>query len=275
MNIYNFDPRSKSKMEKPIITLTTDWGMRDFYTGAVKGKLLSKMPHAQVVDISHQIAPHDIIHASFVLKNAFPQFPEGTIHLIGVDNNTTYEQPHTLIKTQGQYFIGTDNGIFSLMFRQKPETIIHIDTHQESDYFTFPVRDLFCKVAAELIQGKPPGYFGNEADQIRELQAFQPVILNNTIKAKVIHVDRYKNLITNISLDTFQKVGKGKPFVIHFHGGRFNIQHINTEYNEVNEAEIVAIFGSSGFLEIALNKGKASELLGMDLDSPVILEFQK
>ncbi len=275
MIIYNFDPASDKHMEIPVITLTTDWGTRDFYAGAVKGKLLSKLPHAHIVDISHHISPHDIIHASFVLKNACSQFPEGTVHLIGVDSNTTYEHPHALIKAEGQYFIGTDNGIFSLMFDQQPDVIIHLDVHQESDYLTFPVRDLFCKVAAELIQGKAPEEFGAPAEKIRQLQAFQPVINNKTIKAKVIHIDRYKNLVTNISYNVFQQVGKGKPFELHFHGGRFSIQHIHTEYNEVNEAEIVAVFGSSGFLEIALNKGKASELLGMSLDSPVIVEFKR
>ncbi len=275
MIIYNFDPASYKHMETPVITLTTDWGTRDFYAGAVKGKLLSKIPNARIIDISHQVSPHDIIHASFVIKNVFPQFPEGTIHLIGVDNNTTYEQPHALVKAGGQYFIGTDNGIFSLIFNKKPELIVHIDVHQESDYFTFPVRDIFCKVAAGLIEGKAPEDFGEPAEKIRQLQAFQPVITNKAIKAKVIHVDRYKNLVTNISYQTFQEVGKGKPFELHFHGGQFRIQSIHTEYNEVNEAEIVAIFGSSGFLEIALNKGKASELLGMSLDSPVIVEFKR
>lgn len=260
-------------MDRPIITLTTDWGTRDFYAGAVRGKLLSKIPQAHVVDISHHISPHDIIHASFVLKNTFSQFPKGTIHLIGVDTNTTYEQPHALIKAHGQYFIGTDNGIFSLILSEKPEFIIHLDVIQESDYFTFPVRDIFCKVAAGLIEGQKPDTFGTDAESIKQLQTFQPVIINNIIKAKVIHIDRYQNLITNISYQTFQKIVGKKAFQIHFHNKQFVIEQLHTEYNEVNEAELMAIFGSSGYLEIALRQGKASELLGMGIDSPVMVEF--
>lgn len=263
----------RKEKEIPIITLTTDWGTRDFYVGAVKGKLLQKIPSANIIDISHHIAPHDIIHASFVLKNALRFFPEGTIHLLGVNNNASLETPHTLVKSHNQYFIGTDNGIFSLILDDEPEQIIHLDIHQESDYFTFPVRDLFCKVAGEIVAGSSLTTLGDEAEGIKQLQSFQPVINNTTINAKVIHIDRYQNLITNISKDMFREVGKGRPFRLHFHNRQFNITQLHEEYNEVNEAELMAIFGSSGFLEIALNLGKASELLGMGLDAPVIIEF--
>ena len=262
-------------MEIPVITLTTDCGTRDFYVGAVKGKLLQKIPTANIIDISHHIAPHDIIHASFVLKNALPYFPDNTIHLLGVNTNASLEMPHTVVKARNQYFIGTDSGIFSLILDEEPVQVIHLDIHQESDYFTFPVRDLFCKAAAEIVAGKELSSLGVEAEGVKQLQSFQPVTTENSINAKVIHIDRYQNLITNISIEMFRQVGKGKPFKLHFHNRQFTISELHHEYNEVNEAELIAIFGSSGFLEIALNLGKASELLGMGLDAPVIVEFMK
>ncbi|MGM0566432.1 MAG: SAM hydrolase/SAM-dependent halogenase family protein [Bacteroidota bacterium] len=262
-------------MNHPIITLTTDWGTRDFYVGAVKGKLLQKIPSANIIDISHHIAPHDIIHASFVLKNILSCYPENTIHIIGVDTNESSDTPHAIVKWHNQYFIGTDNGIFSLISEEHPEEIIHLDIHQESDYFTFPARDLFCKAAALLTEGHSLDSLGYEATSLKKLQTFQPVVSENMIRAKVIHIDRYKNLITNIHHQTFNNVGKNKAFELHFHNKQYNIEKLHTSYNEVNEAEMMALFGTSGFLEIALNRGKASELLGMGLDSPVIVEFKE
>ncbi len=261
-------------MNHPIITLTTDWGTRDFYVGAVKGKLLQKAPSANIVDISHHIAPHDIIHASFVLKNILSCYPENTIHIIGVDTNESSDTQHTIVKWHEQYFIGTDNGIFSLISDEQPEKIIHLDMYWESDSYTFPSRDLFCKAADMIIKGHNIADMGTEAKSLKKLQAFQPVVSENMIRAKVIHIDRYQNLITNIHKQTFNEVGKNKTFELHFHNKQYNIETLRNSYNEVNEADLIALFGSSGFLEIALNRGKASELLGMGLDSPVIVEFK-
>lgn len=260
-------------MSRPIITLTTDWGMRDYYVGSVKGRLLSKLPEATIVDISHYIAPHDMIHASFVLRNAFPQFPDNTIHLIGIGNNATLEQPHTIVKAHNQYFIGTDTGIFSLLINEVPEKIIHIEMMQESDYFTFPTRDIFCKAAAHIAQGKELEELGIATTTLNKSQTFFPSVGINTINAKVIHIDRYQNLITNLSKDTFLKARKRRDFTIHFMDRQFQIHEIHKQYNDVGEADLIAIFGTSGFLEIAMNRGNAKDLLGMKLDSAVIMEF--
>lgn len=257
----------------PIISLISDWGYRDHYVGAVKGTLARLLPGVDIIDITHEIAMHDIVHASFVLRNSYPYFPENSIHIIGVDADATLESPHVIVKIDKHFFIGTDNGIFSLISEKKPDQIIQLDIYQESNYFTFPERDIFCKAAAEVARGTPLADLGQERGEIKLLQVFKPVINENRITAKVIHIDNYHNLITNLDYETFQKVRKGRNFQIHFYGGQFVVNHLSDTYSDVSEASILAVFGSEGFLEIALNKGKALELLGMELDAPVIIDF--
>ena len=257
----------------PIVTLISDWGYGDHYMGAVKGTLARLLPEANIIDITHEIALHDVVHASFVLRNSYPYFPENTIHIIGVDADATLERPHAVVKIDKQFFIGADNGIFSLISEKKPEQIIQLDIYQESNYFTFPERDIFCKAAAEIARGTSLSDLGQEMKNVKQLQEFKPVINENRITAKVIHIDGYHNLITNLDYKTFQRVRKGRSFQIHFYDGQFTVNDISDTYSDVNEASILAVFGSEGYLEIALNKGKARELLGMDVDTPVIIDF--
>lgn len=256
-----------------IITLISDWGYGDHYMGAVKGTLTRLIPGANIIDITHEIALHDIVHASFVLRNSYPYFPENTIHIIGVAADATLKHPHVVVKIDKHFFIGADNGIFSLISEQKPDQIIQLDIYQESNYFTFPERDIFCKAAAEIAGGTSLTNLGQEMANLKQLQVFKPVINENRITAKVIHIDGYHNLITNLDFKTFQKVRKGRNFQIHFYDGQYAVNHVSDSYSDVSEASILAVFGSEGYLEIALNKGKARELLGMEVDAPVIIDF--
>jgi len=256
-----------------IITLTSDWGYRDHYMSSVKGTLYRLIPNVTVTDITHEIALHDKIHAAHVLKNGYPAFPDNTIHIIGVDADATLEQPHTAIYLDKQYFIGADNGIFSMISKKSPEKIIQLDIYQQGDFFTFPERDIFCQAAAEIAKGTALEKLGNEVGEVKQLQVFKPVITANRIKAKVIHIDSYHNLITNLDYKTFQKVRNGRNFQIHFYNGQFSVDTLSDSYSDVSEASILAVFDSGGYLEIALNKGKASELLGMEIDAPVIIDF--
>ena len=121
----------------PIITLTSDWGLKDHYVAAVKGTILSNMPEAIVVDISHDIPPFEIEQAAFVLRNAYPNFPKGSIHILGINTEESDKFGHTVIEHEGHFFIGTDNGIFSLLFELKPDKIVELTINQDSDYFTF------------------------------------------------------------------------------------------------------------------------------------------
>jgi S-adenosylmethionine hydrolase len=257
----------------PVITITSDWGHRDPYLASVKGNLLAQLPDASIVDISHDITPFDLNQASFIIKNAFRSFPEGSVHLIGINTEASINTPHTVVFADGHYFIGADNGIFPLILDNPPEKIIELEIFQETDYFTFPARDVFIKAAVHLAEGGDIEKLGAEKNKLNELISFMPVIESNVIRGKVIYIDAYENIITNITETLFRDTGKGNPFVITFRTPGYAIHNINKSYGDVPEGEMLALFGSAGNLEIAMNRGNASSLLGMDIDDTVRIEF--
>lgn len=255
----------------PVITLTSDWGTKDHYLASVKGAILKQLPEARIIDISHHIPPHNLAHAAFVLKNCYKDFPEGSIHIIGISTEESEENPHTVIFADGQYFIGSDNGIFSLIFDEKPEKIIEITLMQDSEFFTFSSRDRFVKAAAMLAGGAVIEDLGHARDTLNKKILFAPVIEPNVIKGMVIYIDNYENAITNISVEKFKEIGKNKKFTISFRGEETS--KLRDSYSDVPVGEIVALFGCNGHLEIAMNHGNASGLLGLNLDDPIRVEF--
>lgn len=255
----------------PIITLTTDWGEKDHYLASVKGALLKQLQDITIVDISHEIAPFNIKEAAFILKNSFRYFPEGTIHIIGVNTVESDENPHVALKIEEQYFIGSDNGIYSLIFNEAPDKIVELDIIQDSDYYTFSTRDRFIKAALHLASGKPMEDLGPVRRKIMEQMLFQPVVEKDVIKGMVIYIDNYENVITNITKDLFEKEKKNRKFKIVFRGEEIN--KISTSYSDVSVGEMLTLFGSNDHLEVAINQGNASGLLGLYIDDPVRVEF--
>ncbi len=255
----------------PIITLTSDWGTKDHYLASVKGAILKQVPEARIIDISHHIPPHNLTQAAFIIKNCYRDFPDGTVHIIGLSTEESEQSPHTLVVAHGQYFIGADNGIFSLIFDETPEKIIEISLMQDSEFFTFSSRDRFVKTAAHIIKGDELSKLGHERETLNEKFLFAPVVEHNVIKGMVIYVDNYRNVITNISRQKFKEVGKNRKFTITFRGEE--IHNICDSYSDVPVGEILALFGCNGHLEIAMNNGKAGSLLGLNPDDPVRVEF--
>jgi len=256
-----------------IITLTSDWGPKDHYAGSVKGAILRQLPGVTVVDISHAIPAFDLNQTAFIIRNFYRDFPEGTIHILAVNTEASIETPHTLVRYKGHYFIAADNGIFSLIFDEQPEVIIELDIIQDSDYFTFPTRDVFAKVACHLAAGKPMEELGHIKAGIVKKMAFQPVIQGDLIKGKVIYVDNYENVFTNITEPLFKATVKNRKFAITFRSPSYRIIQISKSYQDVSEGEMLALFSTSGHLEIAINKGKASSLLGLKMDQSVMVEI--
>lgn len=256
----------------PIITLISDWGEKDHYIGAVKGAILTRIPDATIIDISHQIPPFDIEQAAFVLKNAYPDFPVGTIHIIGVSTEESDKFGHTAIELNGHFFIGNDNGVFTLLTGNRPEKIIELAITQDSDYFTFSTRDRFVKAAAHLAQGYPIEKLGTPKERLTEKLLLKPVIDSSLIKGHVIYIDRYENVFTNITEPQFREVQKSRGFSINFR--TYAITKISKSYTDVAPGEIVALFGSTGYLEIAINQGNAAGLLGLDFKDMIRIEFE-
>ncbi len=256
-----------------IITLTSDWGLSDYYVPAVKGAIFSALPNVNVVDITHNIEPFDVRSAAFVVKNCYKNFPQGTIHILAIDTEESVENPHAVVKANGHYFVGTDNSIFSLIIGQDPYEAVTIEVMQDTDYFTFSTKDRFVKVAVMLYNGASLEDIGKPY-AIKEKIEIRPTYDNNSIHGLVNYIDSYENLVTNISRTLFEKIRNGRNFTIKLSSRIYRINDIKTGYQEVPVPDVLALFGTHGFLEIAMNHGKAASLLGMERDSSVDIYFE-
>ncbi len=254
-----------------LITLTSDWGNKDYYSAAVKGMIYKFHPEAIVVDITHHIQPFNTSEAAYVLRNAQRCFPDGTIHIIGINTEESISHPHIVAHYNNQFFIGADDGIFSLIFDKEPDKIIEINIPQESSSHTFSSRDRFAKVAAMISSGSSIEELGNNIDKLVNKMNFVPVIQEDTYKGMIIHIDNYENLITNISLNGFKEFTKGYKFEISFRNQKYKVTNINDSYGDVRPGEIAALFTSDNFLEISINKGKAASLLGIHKNDPIVV----
>lgn len=259
-------------LNEAIITITSDWGNRDFYRAAVEGALLKKIPGCRIFAISHEIACFDMLEASYALRNAWQNFPEKTIHIIAVKSEASIEHQHVLVEYGNHYFIGADNGIFGLLFDEKPEKIIAIDIHQDSSVFTFPSRDVFVPVAAHICEGKAIEELGQVKKNIKEHIPYKPVTERDLIKGIIIHVDRYGNAISNITRSLFKKIAKNRRYQVKVHNN--SVDRIVNAYDDVPEGEMLAVFNSGDLLEIAINQGRADDLLGIRLKDTLRIEFE-
>lgn len=256
-----------------IITLTTDLGYKDFYQAALKGSIFSLLPDVNIVDITHNIAAFNIPQAAFVLKNAFSYFPKGTVHLIGIDSVYNEHTRYLAVEYRGHYFVGSDNGIFSLMFDDKPGQMVELDIMQDLKFLHFPLTDIFAKASCHLAAGKKLTDIGIPVTELEQKMTLQPVIEKDIIRGSVVYIDSFQNVITNISKELFNKVQNNRSFTLYFRKNE-SISQLSWHYNEVPEGEKLCLFGISNYLEIAINKGNASGLLGLHLGDIVRVEFR-
>ncbi len=253
----------------PIITLTTDFGLKDHYVSSVKGAILQQLPQATIIDISNVIEKYHLPDTAFIIKNAYVNFPKGTIHIIGVKANQTKDARHLIVLAQGHYFIGADNGIFSLLFGNDFEKIIALPENNS----VFPTRDIFATVACQIAQGTALEQLGQVTHNVRQMLAFNAASMGDNIRGLVVYVDEYGNSITNISKSLYQQVGKGRSFIIEVGRQHLTISKISNSYSDVPDGEILALFNSSDFLEIAVNLGKADNLLSLKTNATILIQF--
>ena len=256
-----------------IITLTTDLGLKDYYVASVKAAILKEFPEAVIVDISHEIPAFDLQKSAFIIKNCYHDFPEGTIHILGVNSESGIETPHLAIHHNGHYFIGADNGMFSLIFDTPPEKMVELTISQDTDRVTFPTKDVFVKAACHIARGGTLEVIGKPKEELAVRTLFRAVSENNLIKGIATYIDHYGNIITNITESSFREYGKGRPFKIFFRGAEYEIDVISPSYNSVAEGERVAMFSSTGYIEIAINKANASKLFGINQGDIIRMEF--
>lgn len=274
-----------------IITLTTDFGTKDHFVGAVKGTIYSELPDARIVDISHHISPFNITETAYILKNAYKSFPEGSIHIIGVDSELNAENKHIALKLDNHYFICPDNGVISLLATEiKPEKIVEINIHDRIET-SFPVLDVFVKVACHIVRGGTLEVIGKIIPKFRKMVELQPTIGkgNNSISGNIIYVDNYGNSISNISKKLFQEVGKGREFEVI--ANKYTFSKIYTKYSDIvnftlpkeqrqKDGSKLVIFNSANYLEIAVYRsnlntvGGACSLLGLNYRDIITVKFK-
>lgn len=254
-----------------IITLTTDFGLKDHYVSAVKGVILSRMPDAVIVDISHKIEKYNLLEASYILKESYPNFPKNTIHIIGINTELSLSGGYAAIKQNDHYFIGADNGIFSLLFDETPQNIREL-TVPDNQKLSFPVRDIFAPAACQIALGESFDNIGKAKEQLLPRLPFRAASMGDNIRGSFVYIDSYGNVTTNIDRKLFDQVGKNRSFIIEL--ARTEIDKISREYSEVPEGEVLAMFNASDFLEIAMRNGKAGSLLNLKINDSITIRFQ-
>jgi len=276
----------------PFITLTTDFGEKDHFVGAIKGAIYNEIPDLQIVDISHNVSPFNIPEAAYIIQNAYTSFPEGTIHIIGIDSELNKENKHIAIKLDGHYFICANNGIMSMICAEiTPEQIVKINIHDHLES-SFPVRDVFVKVACHIARGGALGIVGKPIKAIKPIKNITPYVNddNTQIIGSIIYIDNYGNVITNIKKSFFEGIQKGRAFEVSARNYKF--KRIFSKYSAIvnfdipedkrnDEGRGLVVFNSSKYLEIAIYKsnshsvGSASTLMGLQLRDTVTVNFSK
>jgi S-adenosylmethionine hydrolase len=276
----------------PIITLTTDFGWKDPYVGAVKGAIYKELENVNIVDISHEVTPFNIAEAAYIIKNAYHSFPDGTIHIIGVDAEHTSENIHIAVLLQGHFFICADNGVLALIMNKlRPEKLVEINIHDRISS-NFTTLDVFVSTACHIARGGTLEVIGKPITRIRAISGVTPKIseTKNIIYGQVIYIDNYGNSVANINEEIFEQIGKGRKFELSARNERFNkifkrySDIINFDEDEKKrdvDGKGLVIFNSAGYIEIAtyrsnpLTVGSASTLFGLQINAPVIITFKE
>jgi len=275
-----------------IITLTTDFGIKDHFVAATKGAIYSELPEARIVDISHMVSPFNVPEAAYIIQNAYKSFPKGTIHVIGIDSEFNPENKHIAVKLDDHYFICANNGIMSMICSEiVPEKIVEINIHDKIAT-SFPVLDVFVKVACHIARGGTLEVIGKVINTIKPIKNLIPFVNEeqNQIIGSVIYIDNYGNVITNIKRKFFESVQKTRAYEISARNYKF--KEIYNKYSDIVNFEIpeekrydegkgMVVFNSSGYLEIAVYKsdnatvGSASTLMGLKIRDTVTVNFEK
>lgn len=253
-----------------IITLTTDLGLEDYYPAILKGQLYSHISDVQVVDISHRIEAYDIVQGALFLGTAYRSFPVGSIHLAQV--HAYYKSGHRLIAfaRDGHYFVGPDNGMFSLIWPDFATTEVYaIDPLKLADP---TLTRLLTHVASGIAHKLPLEELGERIDDPSQRMSIQPVVTKDQIRATIIHIDRFDNAIINLRRDTFDQLRAGRRIKLYYKHDD-PLYTFSQDYTDVAVGEPLAMWNEAGYLEIAVNMGKASTLYNLNKNETIQIYF--
>ncbi len=259
-------------MPAPILTLTTDFGLSDHYVAAMKGVILSICPRAQIVDISHGVSPFEIAEGAYLIAQAYPCFPPKTVHVVVVDPGVGTARRPILLEAAGQYFVGPDNGVLSMVYSREKHKVRLISNER---YFRKPVsrtfhgRDIFSPVAAHLAAGVPPSRMGKLIqDYLRPSFEKPQRTGKRTWTGRILRIDRFGNIVTNFHASDFPDLDR-KNFSLAIGPRQVGVMAHN--YAECGPGELFLIVGSSGYLEVSVGQGSAARTIGCETGAPAEL----
>ncbi len=262
-------------MSDPIITLTTDFGTNDHLVGTMKGVILNIHPAARIVDINHHVAPFDILDGALSIANAYSYFPARTIHVVVVDPGVGTERRPLLVSGEKQYFVAPDNGVLSMIFEREACIVRHITAEH---YFLNPVsptfhgRDVFAPTAAWLAKAFQTEAFGEEIRDFVRFTVPKAKTAGHTVKGVVLRVDAFGNLMTNLTAEIVPETAVVSGAIKLTVNGK-EVKKIARTFGDGNPGEAIALFGSAGYLEIAVNRGSATRTLGVNRGAEVTLDL--
>ncbi len=259
---------------RPIITLTTDFGLNDHFVGAMKGVILDIVPEAAIVDVSHAVQAFDVLDGAIAISQAYSYFPNGTVHVVVVDPGVGTTRRPIIASSDGYHFVAPDNGVLSMVYAK--EERMHV-RHVTSDHYfrqpvsnTFHGRDVFAPIAAYLAKQVDSHKFGEEVEDYVRFAAPRPKPAgDNRIRAVVLKVDRFGNLITNVTPQDVPALFSDKPGAFKIAVGNKEVTEIRTAYADAAPGQVFGILGSMGYLEIAANRAPASQITGANKGSEV------
>ena len=273
-----------------IITLTTDFGHKDYFVGALKGKILSEHKEAVIVDISHEIDLFNTLEASYCIEAAYHNFPKGTIHIIGVDSERVGDTQHIAMQWDDHYFICADNGILNTLIQKKiPQKMVAITIHDRLNMDASDM-DVFVAVACHIARGGLLNVIGKEISSLKPVSVLTSSISDDLseIKGQIVYIDSFGNCVTNISQRQFNETLRGRKFEIVIKNKKFSRLHKSYSDFQVSdvkqlkdlEGDFLALFNENGYLEIAIYKsnpktvGSAATLLGLHFRDTVSIKFK-
>jgi hypothetical protein len=260
----------------PIITLTTDFGMSDHLVGTMKGVILKINPDARIIDIGHNVMPFDVLDAALTIGQAYRHYPPRTIHVVVVDPGVGAQRRPILVSGDQHYFIAPDNGVLSVVYEEEQKVTVR---HITADHYflnpisnTFHGRDIFAPAAAWLSKNWQTSSFGEEISDYVRFTLPKPKTTDGVVKGVVLKVDNFGNLVTNLSAEDFPQLLAPSP-TFKMSVGTREITKLAQTYSQGTPGEIFALVGSSGFVEISVNRGSAARALGVQRGAEVSLTF--
>jgi S-adenosyl-L-methionine hydrolase (adenosine-forming) len=258
-----------------IITLTTDYGTNDHLVGALKGVILKINPDVTIVDITHNVTAYDLLDGALTIGSAYSYFPSKTVHVVVVDPGVGTERRPLLVSAQNQYFIAPDNGVLSVIYEHEKESLVVRHANVEHYYLqpvskTFHGRDIFAPVAAWLTKGWQTGSMGDEITDFKRFAIPRPKEADGTLKGVVLRADAFGNLITNFRSEDFPESALAGG-AIKLQVGNQAVTRLVETFAQGNNGEAIAYVGSSGYIEVGMNKGNASRTLTIGRGAPVVL----